>query len=230
MKKLIFILALSSLIGFGSFLIGLLYSDDTYLYGFTIVGICTLLGITIKTMDQLIDKKKVKSNRIWIILMTIFITVAMTYLALTEEPVIGMVIGTVIGLMIAGKLDHSAYLVITLLFIALIFVAYLMQIIHVELTTFIIIPVAATGSFLDEFVHERWQSNNWIITFIFKHRFFLKVFALLGVLVEFAQPIHFIGFLCFDIFYDIIGTAYRYDNKAKKQISNSIKTNINKRV
>ena len=72
MKKLLTTLVLSSLTGIGFVLIGIYYSDDTIFHGFKIVGICVLLGITIKMMDLLIDEIKNKSYRIWILLLAIF--------------------------------------------------------------------------------------------------------------------------------------------------------------
>jgi hypothetical protein len=226
MKKVVFILAISSIIGVGCILIGFSYPKNTVFHGFTIVGICVFLGIAVKIMDQLIDEIKVKSYRLWIIPLAIFIPTSMTYLALTEEPVIGMVIGTVIGILIAGKLDHPAYIVSVILFIALVFIAFALQVINIEATTFYIIPVAATGSFLDEFGHERWKSNKKSITFVFKHRFFLKTFAFFGVIFGFAKLIHFIGFLCFDIFYDLIDTAGQYDAISKKFIPHEFSSRI----
>jgi len=219
MKKLVFILAMSFFIGIGCILIGFFYQDNIVFHGFTIVGICVLLGVAVKTMDQLIDEIKIKSYRLWILPLALFIPSSMAYLALTEGPVIGMVIGTVIGLLITGKIDHLAYIASIVLFIVLVFFASVSHMINIEITTFYIIPVAAVGSFLDEFGHEHWKSNKRSITFIFKHRFFLKTFAFFGVLLGFAQPIHFIGFLCFDIFYDLVDTANRYDVKSKKFVS-----------
>jgi hypothetical protein len=218
MKKLLTALVLSSTIGIGFVLIGFYYSKNTIFHGFNVVGICILLGIAIKMMDQLIDEIKNKSYRIYILLLAIFIPSSITYLALTEEPVVGMVIGTAIGMLIAGKLDHPAYLVSISLFILLVFIVFLLNIIKIEITTFLIIPVAATGSFLDEFGHERWKSDKKSITFIFKHRFFLKIFACFSVVLGLAKLIHIIGFLCFDIFYDIIESVYNYDIR-KKSIS-----------
>jgi hypothetical protein len=215
MKKVGFVLTASSIIGVGCILIGVSSPINTVFHGFTIVGICVFLGLAVKLMDQLIDEIKVKSYRLWIIPLALFIPASMTYLALTEEPVVGMVIGTVIGLLIAGKLDHPAYIVSVILFVALVFVAISLQVIHLAVTTFYIIPVAAAGSFLDEFGHERWKSTNKSITFIFKHRFFLKIFAFFGVVFGFAQLIHLIGFLCFDIFYDLVDTAGHYDALGK---------------
>ncbi len=219
MKKLVLILAISFLIGIGCILIGFFYQNNIVFHGFTIVGICVLLGVAVKTMDQLIDEIKIKSYRLWILPLALFIPSSMAYLALTEGPVIGMVIGTVIGLIITRKIDHLAYIASIVLFIILVFFASLLHMINIEITTFYIIPVAAVGSFLDEFGHEHWKSNKRSITFIFKHRFFLKTFAFFGVLLGFAQPIHFIGFLCFDIFYDLVDTANRYDVKSKKFVS-----------
>jgi hypothetical protein len=184
----------------------------------------------VKTMDQLIDEIKIKSYRIWIVPLAIFIPTSMVYLALTEEPVIGMVIGTVIGILVAGKLDHPAYLVSVILFVTLVLIAFALQVITIEVTTVYIIPVAATGSFLDEFGHEKWKSNKKSITFIFKHRFFLKTFAFFGVILGFAQPIHLIGFLCFDIFYDLVETASRHDIIDKKSIHNRPQAEFNEGV
>ena len=152
------------------------------------------------------------------------------YLALTEEPVIGMVIGTAIGIFIAGKLNHPAYILSIILFTGLIFIAILLQIINMNLNTFYIIPVAAVGSFLDEFGHERWKSDKKSITFIFKHRFFLKIFAFFGVIFGFAQVIHLIGFLCFDIFYDLIETSYQHDKKRKKTLIHKSQLGFNKGI
>jgi len=215
-KISVLIIIISLIMGIGCITLGFSYPKNIVFHGFTIMGICVLLGIAVKTMDQLIDEIKIKSYRIWIIPLAIFIPSSMAYLALTEAPVVGMVIGTVIGLIIIGKIDHPAYIASIILFITLVFSAYVLHIINIEVTTFYIIPVAAAGSFLDEFGHERWKSNKKSITFIFKHRFFLKTFAFFGVIIGFAQPIHFIGFLCFDIFYDLVDTANRYDVVNKK--------------
>lgn len=228
MKKMSITLAISFLIGIVCILIGFYYYENTIFYGFAIVGICILLGITTKIMDLIIDEIKVKSYRIWIIPLAIFIPSAMAYLALTEEPVVGMVIGAAIGMLVAGKLDHPAYIVSVVLFIVLVFIAFLLQIINIEVTTFYIIPVAAAGSFLDEFGHERWGNNKKVITFIFKHRFFLKTFAFFGVVAGFAQPAHLIGFICFDIFYDLVDTAYQHDATNKKSMPHSSKLGLNK--
>jgi hypothetical protein len=218
MKKLVFILAISLLLGIGCILVGFSYQENIVFHGFIIVGICVLLGAAVKTMDHLIDEIKMKSYRLWIVPLALFIPSSMVYLALTEGPVIGMVIGTVIGLLLTGKIDHLAYIASIILFTTLVFFAYVSHTITIELPTFYIIPVAAAGSFLDEFGHEHWKSDSKSITFIFRHRFFLKTFAFFGVILGFAQPIHFLGFLCFDIVYDLVDTASRYDAQSKKSV------------
>jgi hypothetical protein len=217
---------ISLIMGIGCITLGFSYPKNIVFHGFTIVGICVLLGVTVKTMDQLIDEIKIKSYRLWIVPLALFIPSSMAYLALTEGPVIGMVIGTVIGLLITGKIDHLAYIASIVLFIIIVFFASVSQMINIEITTFYIIPVAAVGSFLDEFGHEHWKSNKKSITFVFKHRFFLKTFAFFGVILGFAQPIHFIGFLCFDIFYDLIDTAGQYDAISKKLMPPEVSSGI----
>jgi hypothetical protein len=217
MKNIVTILTLSSMIGVVLIVLGFFYPESNIFNGLIVVGLCILLGLAVKMMDQLIDEIKHRSSKILIVPLGIFIPTAMAYLALTEEPVVGMVIGAAIGMLIAGKLDHPMYIFSVALFIALVFVAYLMQIITIETTTFYIIPVAAVGSFLDEFGHDRFNSRK-IIKSVFKHRFFLKIFAFLGFALGFAQLVHLIAFICFDIFYDLIDTAWQYDTIRKRSM------------
>lgn len=223
MKKLFITLLISLLTGIGFILIGFYKYEDSFFRGFIVIGICIMLGIAIKIMDQIIDEIKIKSYGIWIIPLAFFIPVSMAYLAFTEEPVIGMVVGAVIGMIIAGKINHPAYVVSIILFLAFVFITFLFQIINIEITTFYIIPVAAIGSFLDEFGHENWKSKKRIINFLFNHRFFLKIFAFIGVVLGFAQTVHLIGFLCFDIFYDLIATAYQKDYVNKESMPNKFR-------
>ena len=215
MRPIIFILPLSILLG-ALFILLSFFLETSFSNGFIVVGLCILLGLAVKMMDILIDEIKVKSYKIWIIPLGIFIPVSMAYLALTEEPVIGMVIGAAIGLLLAAKLDHIMYKVSVVLFVILIIIGYTFKIINVETTTFYIIPIAAIGSFLDEFGHERWKSNKKIIMFILNHRFFLKSCAALGFILGYANLFHLIGFLCFDIFYDITDSVFQDKNTKKR--------------
>ena len=216
MKKIIPIIISTMITGIGFILVGLYYQKNNVLNGLILIGLCILWGVIVKLMDQLIDEKTAKSYRIWIIPLAFFIPISMVYIALTEEPVIGMVVGTAIGLLIAGKLDHPMYLVSVILFVTIVVIVSMLSMVDIKITTFYIIPVAATGSFLDEFVHERWKSGQKIVMFILKHRFFLKAFAVLGFLLGYAHLVHLIGFLCFDIFYDIVDTAWQYELVNKK--------------
>ena len=216
MKKIFLPLMMTSLIiGAGLTIVGLIDTANAFFHGLLIVGICILLGVAVKIMDELIDENSFKPYRLWIIPLALFIPTSMVYLALTEGPVIGMVIGTVIGILIAGKLDHPAYIVSVLLFIVLVLIAFVSQVIQIEVTTLYIIPVAAAGSFLDEFGHEKWTGANKAITFLFQHRFFLKIFAFFGVFLGLALPIHLIGFLCFDVCYDLVAVASHHDFSQK---------------
>ena len=231
MKKLFSILLIISFfLGIGFVLTGFFNSKNPFFHGFIIIGICILLGVAVKIMDLLIDEIKIKSYRIWIIPFAILVPVSMVYLALTEEPVIGMVIGTALGILVAGKMDHPAYIASIVLFILFVVIAFRMELLIIDSKTFFIIPVAATGSFLDEYGHERWGYKKKFITFIFKHRFFLKICAFIGLILDFVQPVHLIGFLCFDIFYDIIETAYQNNAINKKSDLHRSQRGLNKGV
>ena len=227
MKNVVFIITLSSIIGIVLVILGFSYPKSNVFNGFIVVGLCILLGLAVKIMDHLIDEIKDRSYKMWIIPLAIFIPASMAYLALTEEPVIGMVIGTAIGLLIAGKLDHPMYLVSVILFVILIFITFALNVINIEPTTFYIIPVAAIGSFLDEFGHDKWKSNKKIIIFMFKHRFFLKAFAFIGFILGFVHLVHLVGFLCFDIFYDLVDATWQNDIIGEKFMPNGSKGRLN---
>lgn len=226
MEKIVSVLTLSSIIGIGCILVGFYYPKNNVFNGLILVGLCILLGLAVKIMDHLIDEIKDRSYKMWIIPLAIFIPASMAYLALTEEPVIGMVIGTAIGLLIAGKLDHPMYLVSVILFVILIFITFALNVINIEPTTFYIIPVAAMGSFLDEFGHDKWKSNK-ITKFVFKHRFFLKAFAFIGLILGFVHLVHLVGFLCFDIFYDLVDATWQNDIIGEKFMPNGSKGRLN---
>jgi hypothetical protein len=212
MRHILSVITLFALFSIFLVTLGLINPDNTIFTWCIVVGLCILLGIAIKLMDILIDEVKNRNYKFLIIPLAVFIPTAMAYLALSEEPVVGMVLGTVIGLLLAGKLDHPMYIVSVVFFIIFIFIANIMSFTSLEITTIYIIPVAATGSFLDEFGHEKYDRGD-ILSFMFKHRFFLKIFAFLGFLLGFAQLVHLIGFLCFDLLYDILESAWQSDIK-----------------
>jgi len=82
------------------------------------------------------------------------------------------------------------------------------------------------GSFLDEFGHDKWKSNK-ITKFVFKHRFFLKAFAFIGFILGFVHLVHLVGFLCFDIFYDLVDATWRNDIIGEKFMPNGSKGRLN---
>lgn len=178
-----------------------------------LIGLCILLGAIIKLLDQIIDIGRAYNHKMWVAVIALIIPISLTYLAVTEGPVIGMVVGTVIGLILTRKIDHPAYIASIGFFFLFVFMTLGFESIQVPTETFLIIPVAAAGSFLDEFGHDRWKSGNKYISFFLEHRFFLKIFAFIGMLVGFAQFIHFLGFLSFDIAYDITNRLYSPDGR-----------------
>ena len=57
--------------------------------------------------------------------------------------------------------------------------------------------------------------------------FFLKAFAFIGFILGFAHLIHLIGFLCFDIFYDLVDTAWQNDIIGEKFMPNVSEGRLN---
>jgi hypothetical protein len=195
-------------------LIGFLLIDFGYAFqhsGASLVGICILLGLIIKSMDQLIDVARFRANRILIAPFAISIPLMMGYLAYTHDPVFGMVIGTAIGLVLSGKIDHKAYVLSILAFLAVVALLVLFGNLHIAMTSVYIIPFAVAGSYLDELGVEKVRAKKAAgpLRQFFEHRSVLKITAVICTALGFAQIIHLIAFFCFDIAYDITASLLR---------------------
>ena len=205
-------LLLSSLVFSGSILslIGV-FNDNNDLI---LIGICLILGFLVKFTDQLIDDNSMKKFRYLILPFAITISLLMIYLTKDNGPVFGMVIGTAMGLLVAGKLDHPAYIVSVICFIGVMVLLINFDIIDLSKKLYYLIPLAFCGAFGDEFGHEKVTTNiekkNKIITLFFKHRFALKTAAVVAVIISWAEIIHLIGFLCFDLGYEIVDYSWKF--------------------
>lgn len=174
--------------------------------GATLVGLCILLGMLIKGLDQLIDVPGFRKFRYLIPPMAAAIPLIIGYLAYVHDPVFGMVIGTALGLILTKKIDHPGFVVSIVGFIGIMVLLVVLGSLEVATTSIYIIPFAFIGCYADEVGHEMMSSKNRprSVKFFFEHRFALKVAAVICTLLEFALPIHLVAFICFDIAYDII--------------------------
>ncbi len=179
--------------------------------GASLVGICIILGLLIKSTDQLIDEARFKKFRILILPFAMAIPLIMGYLAYTNDPVFGMVIGTAIGLLLSGKIDHKAYVLSILAFIAVIVLLVLFDGLRIAITSIYIIPFAVVGAYSDEVGIEKVRAKKAAkpLKLFFEHRFALKIAAVICIALGFAQVIHLIAFFCFDIAYDITASLLR---------------------
>ena len=173
--------------------------------GATLVGLCILLGMLIKGMDQLIDVPGFRKFRYLIPPIAVAIPLIIGYLAFVHDPVFGMVIGTALGLILTGKIDHLGFVVSIIGFIGIIVLLVVLGSPTIAVTSIYIIPFAFIGCYADEVGHEKMSSRTRprLLKFFFEHRFALKVTAVICTLLGFALPIHLIAFICFDIAYDI---------------------------
>ncbi len=222
-KRYIALLMLA-IIGIGISATGFIfkYSD------IVLIGFCLILGLDVKLTDQLIDDRSMKPFRKYVFPLAIVIPVLMGYLATTHDPVFGMVIGTAIGLLLSGKIDHPAFIMCVIGFIIAMVAFVLLAGVEIAITSVYIVPIAAFGAFGDEFGHERISAKKegdvpGSVVFFFKHRFLLKCMAILCVITGFAEIIHLAGFLCFDLAYDIIAYTWgpQTDNDHNNNTSNS---------
>lgn len=173
--------------------------------GATLVGLCIVLGMLIKGMDQLIDVPGFRRFRYLIPPIAVAIPLIIGYLAYIHDPVFGMVIGTALGLIITGKIDHPGFVVSIVGFIGVIVLLVVLGSLTIATTSIYIIPFAFVGCYADEVGHEKMSSGNrpGLLKFFFEHRFALKVAAVVCTLLGFAELIHLVAFICFDIAYDI---------------------------
>ena len=183
----------------------LLSNDDIIL-----IGLCIFLGLDVKLIDQLIDDESMIRYRRLTFPLAILIPILMGYLAIIHDPVFGMVLGTALGLLLSGKLDHPAFVMAAVGFIVVMSAFVILFNIDIATTSLYLIPLAAFGAFGDEFGHEKVSaaSHSRGIRFFFEHRFLLKIIALISVLIDFAEPIHLLGFLCWDISYDVVAQTW----------------------
>ena len=183
----------------------LLSNDDIIL-----IGLCIFLGLDVKLIDQLIDDESMIRYRRLTFPLAILIPILMGYLAIIHDPVFGMVLGTALGLLLSGKLDHPAFVMAAVGFIVVMSAFVILFNIDIATTSLYLIPLAAFGAFGDEFGHEKVSaaSHSIVIRFFFEHRFLLKIIALISVLIDFAEPIHLLGFLCWDISYDVVAQTW----------------------
>lgn len=173
--------------------------------GANLVGLCILLGMLIKGMDQLIDVPGFRRFRYLIPPVAVAIPLIIGYLAYVHDPVFGMVMGTALGLILTRKIDHPGFVVSIIGFIGIMVLLVVLGSLAIATTSIYIIPFAFIGCYADEVGHEWMGTRNrpLSVKFFFEHRFALKVAAVICTLLGFAHPIHLAAFLCFDFAYDI---------------------------
>ena len=206
-------LILLAILGIGLSIAGFIADSS----GAILIGLCLILGLDVKLTDQLIDDRSMSRYRFLIFPFALLVPILMGYLAMAHDPVFGMVIGTAIGLLLSGKLDHIAYIVSAIGFIAVMVAFIVLLNVDIAMTSIYIIPVACIGAFGDEFGHEKvsQRETHKAITFFFQHRFFLKALSALCVVLSWARIIHFIGFLCFDLSYDVVAASWNSGKKIR---------------
>ena len=185
----------------------------------TLIGLCIILGLDVKLIDQLIDDESMRPYRKFAFPLAILIPLLMGYLATIHDPVFGMVMGTAIGLLLSGKLDHPVFIMAAMGFIGAMSVFIIVFHVDIASTTIYLIPMAAFGAYGDEFGHERIGKGTYPtwIKFFFEHRFLLKTVAALSVLIGFADPIHLAGFLCWDLTYDAVAVIWEPGKKLNER-------------
>lgn len=182
-----------------------------------LIGLCIVLGLDVKLVDQLIDDDSMKPYRTLAFPLAIIIPILMGYLATIHDPVFGMVMGTAIGLLLSGKLDHPVFIMAAVGFIIAMTVFIILFNVSIAETTMYLIPMVTFGAYGDEYGHERIQKGKYSgwIEFFFEHRFLLKTVAVICMIVGFADIIHLAGFLCWDASYDAVAWIWAPGKKAK---------------
>lgn len=155
-----------------------------------------LSGVTLKTADVLGERGKNSRS---------FLSAAISaflFGLLTSESVFSasLILGIIIGVTLSKKVDRPN--MVFGLILTLVFAVYF----GVQTPTLWLLTGVAFFTFIDEVGHEKHRQKKGVPAFFFQYRLSLKLAMIFLTLCAQIQALHLMGFLCFDLCYDL--TSY----------------------
>jgi hypothetical protein len=160
-------------------------------------------GVTLKTSDFLGERE----NKLLAFLSAV--ASSLVFGVLMSESVFSssLILGLFIGVIASRKVDRPNLvlgLVLTFAF-ALLF--------EVKAPTIWLVIVVGLFAFVDEWGHEKLSRKVGLTALFFRYRLALKLVMGLLTLMSQIQALHLMGFLCFDLSYDLTNLILQKDVK-----------------
>ena len=184
---------------------------ETAIYFLTIIGLAFFTGLVVKTADYLEDTKKEKNKFKLVFIGTVY--GLLIFLMAYYFPIIAPIcLGTVLGLILFGKIDKLSHRVATTLAILLTLIL-VPQAINILLAFFVTINILEEG-FNDYF--DKHKLKNKILHHFATSRPLLEISALIVSIILWQWEI-FLAMIFFDIAYL---TITKYENRKINEKSN----------
>lgn len=154
----------------------------------------TLSGITLKASDFLGERGNTPISYLSAAVSAFIFGLLMSESAFSSS----LILGIVIGVTLSQKVDRPNMLFGLILTLMVAF--------YFELKTPIpwLLLVVALFTFIDEIGHGKLSRKKGFSAFFFRYRMSLKLAMIILTSISLVQVIHLIGFLCFDLSYDLM--------------------------
>lgn len=153
-----------------------------------------LSGITLKTSDVLGERGNTSVSYLSAAASAVFFGLLMSESAFSSA----LILGIIVGVTLSRKVDKPNMifgLVLTII-VAIYF--------EIAIPILWFLVVVALFTFIDEIGHERLSQRKGVSAFFFRYRLSLKLAMTILTSLSLVKVIYYIGFLCFDLSYDLI--------------------------
>lgn len=153
-------------------------------------------GATLKTADVLGERGKIRRSFLAATISAFLFGVLTSESAFSSS----LIIGIILGVTVSKKVDRPN--LVFGLILTLVFAVYF----GLQTPTLWLLTGVAFFTFIDEVGHERHRQKKGLPAFFFQYRLSLKLAMICLTLCSQIQAFHLMGFLCFDLCYDV--TSY----------------------
>ena len=160
-------------------------------------------GVTLKTSDFLGERENILPAILSAVASSLVFGVLMSESVFSSS----LILGLFIGVAASRKVDRPNLIlgvILTFVF-ALLF--------ELKTPTMWLVIVVALFAFIDEWGHEKLTQKSGLKALFFRYRLTLKLVLSLLTLMSQIQALHLMGFLCFDLSYDLTNLILQKDVK-----------------
>ena len=160
-----------------------------------LVLLFTLSGVSLKLADFYGEQ-----DRSYLGYVAAIITAGCMGLLISDSPIASsVVLGIIIGVILAGKLDRRN------LMFGLCLTLVTSVILGFDYPDLRLLAIIGVASWVDEVTHDRFASRRGMSTRLFRFRIGLKIVLIVLTVLNWVEIVYTIGFFCFDVSYDVTG-------------------------